>query len=160
MFTTGAPAWNALSQNTKAAQLVNFSWRKIQMYSWYITSLSVMNDLLGQLWSRISTILIVVEKDLDVLCLTETWLRETGDKSTIGDLVPPGCSFLPLANWHYSVSGGLCQCRSRAMTLTLQWHCQSHMWLTLTPARGNGHAASQCSPYRPTPSQWGTADWN
>ena len=33
-------------------------------------------------------------RDLDVLCLTETWLREAGDDVTIGEMTPPGFSFL------------------------------------------------------------------
>ena len=37
---------------------------------------------------------MIVERDLDVLCLTETWLREEGDDVSIGEMTPPGFSFL------------------------------------------------------------------
>ena len=37
---------------------------------------------------------LIAERDLDVLCLTETWLREAGDDVSIGEVTPPGFSFL------------------------------------------------------------------
>ena len=37
---------------------------------------------------------MTVERDLDVLCITETWLREEGDDVSIGEMTPPGFSFL------------------------------------------------------------------
>ena len=37
---------------------------------------------------------MIVERDLDVLCLTETWLKEEGDDVNIGEMTPPGFSFL------------------------------------------------------------------
>ena len=37
---------------------------------------------------------MIVERDLDVLYLTETWLREEGDDVSIGEMTPPGFSFL------------------------------------------------------------------
>ena len=37
---------------------------------------------------------MIVERDLDVLCLTETWLREEGDDVSTGEMTPPGFSFL------------------------------------------------------------------
>ena len=37
---------------------------------------------------------MIVERDLDVLCLIETWLREEGDDVSMGEMTPPGFSFL------------------------------------------------------------------
>ena len=37
---------------------------------------------------------LIVKRDLDVLCLSETWLREAGDDVSIGEMTPPGFSFL------------------------------------------------------------------
>jgi hypothetical protein len=36
---------------------------------------------------------LILEKELDVLCLTETWLKEAGDEPVIGELVPPSYTF-------------------------------------------------------------------
>ncbi|GFS01224.1 reverse transcriptase-like protein [Elysia marginata] len=35
---------------------------------------------------------IILEEELDILCLTETWLSEAGDENIIADLTPPGFS--------------------------------------------------------------------
>lgn len=37
---------------------------------------------------------LILEKDLDILCLCETWLRDAGDEVTIGEMKPPGYAFL------------------------------------------------------------------
>ncbi|GFS05413.1 ATP-dependent DNA helicase [Elysia marginata] len=34
----------------------------------------------------------ILEKELDILCLTETWISEAGDENIIADLTPPGFS--------------------------------------------------------------------
>ena len=36
----------------------------------------------------------IVERDLDVLCLTETWSMKARDDVSIGKMSPPGFSFL------------------------------------------------------------------
>ena len=33
---------------------------------------------------------MILEKETDLLCLTETWLRERGDEVAIGKMTPPG----------------------------------------------------------------------
>ena len=37
---------------------------------------------------------LIVDRDLDVLCVTETWLRADGDDVPIGEMTPPGYSLL------------------------------------------------------------------
>ena len=33
---------------------------------------------------------MILEKEIDLLCLTETWLREKGDEVAIDEMTPPG----------------------------------------------------------------------
>ena len=36
----------------------------------------------------------IVENDLDVFVVTETWLKEKGDELVITDMTPPGYNFV------------------------------------------------------------------
>ncbi|CAB4007118.1 RNA-directed DNA polymerase from mobile element jockey, partial [Paramuricea clavata] len=48
----------------------------------------------------------VVDKDTDILALTETWLPPSGNDLIIGDLCPTGYSFLHTPR-HGSIGGGV-----------------------------------------------------
>lgn len=37
---------------------------------------------------------LIVDKDLDVLCLSETWFRDSGDEVSIGEMTPPGYTLM------------------------------------------------------------------
>lgn len=37
---------------------------------------------------------LIVDIDLDLLCLNETWLKESGDHVVIGEMTPIGYSFI------------------------------------------------------------------
>jgi len=51
---------------------------------------------------------ITIEKDIDILCLTETWIKSGDiDKRTIKDITPPGYSFLHNPRISASVGGGV-----------------------------------------------------
>jgi hypothetical protein len=49
---------------------------------------------------------MIDEKDLDILCMTETWLWKEGDEPVIKDIVPPGYDQLHHARSHGKGRGG------------------------------------------------------
>ncbi|WP_419607984.1 endonuclease/exonuclease/phosphatase family protein, partial [Thiolapillus sp.] len=85
----------------------------------------------------------MLENNIDIMLLTETWLRPAGDEAKIADLAPPGYSVLsfPRSSGGPSVKGGgiafvlrdsLKQHVSSTSSFPVQHPCFEAAQLTLT----------------------------
>ena len=59
----------------------------------------------------------IIDKDIDILVLTETWLRETGDEPIIAECIPPGYAFKQLPRVG-KIGGGLALIHKSSLKLT------------------------------------------
>ena len=85
-----------------------------------------VHGMSGQPFKRLDIIECGVDKDLDILLLTETWLRRTGDDVSIAEMTPSGFSFLRMPRWPRlsGRGGGMALRRSHSAKGALQ--CSGH----------------------------------
>jgi hypothetical protein len=97
---------------------------------------------------------LILEKELDVLCLTETWLKEAGDEPVIGELVPPGYTFTHRARRTGQRGGGVGLVYRRQFKVQV---CKERVFssfdiVELCLSRGKQSVHIACI-YRPPPSK-------
>ena len=96
----------------------------------------------------------IQDNSIDIVLLTETWLRPAGDDAKIADLAPPGYSVLSFPRFWGSAKGGGIDFSLKPHVATtssfpLQHSCPEAAHLTLTY---NKHLTVFCI-YRPLPSK-------
>jgi hypothetical protein len=115
---------------------------------------------LGQSEKRTAICTFIADNDVDVMLLSETWLRSSGDEAKLKDLAPPGYSVQSFARDSLGVSGrggGIAlvikDCLRKHATFTQSsLHHPSFEAAVLTVSL-NGTRINIACVYRPPPSK-------